>query len=526
MIQGTASYVGKSVITAAFCRLFARMGYRVAPFKAQNMSNNAFVTKNGGEIGRAQAFQAQAAGVQPHVDMNPVLLKPEADTRSQVIVLGQAVGRMDVRRYHDYQPEAWETICMALDRLREAYDLIIIEGAGSPAEINLREHDIVNMKVAAYARSPVLLVGDIERGGVFASLIGTFELLDPAEQGLVKGFLINKFRGESSILDAGLTFLEERTCVPVLGVLPFVFGLPVDEEDAVNIGCNPFPQEKCISDANILDASIADANILEANIKNYGIIDAGVLDIGVIHLPHIANATDFAPLAQEPDVSVRYIAAAGTFGVPDVVIIPGTKSTMADFEWMRTQGLAEKVVRHASKGGWLIGICGGYQMLGLELRDPEAVESKHGAISGLGILPVVTNFKTGKDLTQVEAVCMMSSLEGAQVRGYEIHQGRTCADGKVASAFRLVRRFGQVINDFEGASLGPRLFGTYLHGLFDHGGFRRAYINAVRVSKGLNPLPGHAYDARPKNFDQLADWLLDSVDIDRLSALIDLSACG
>jgi adenosylcobyric acid synthase len=490
MIQGTASHVGKSVITAAFCRLFARAGYRVAPFKAQNMSNNSFVTAEGGEMGRAQVFQAQAAGVEPHVDMNPVLLKPGADTSAQVVVLGQPVNTMDVRGYHAYQKIAFEAVKGALERLRRHYDLVILEGAGSPAEINLRGRDIVNMKVATLADAPVLLVGDIERGGVFASLVGTMALLKPSERKRVRGYIINKFRGDASLLDSGLAFLEKRTGVPVLGVLPYVFGLPVDEEDAVELNSQgPRP-----------------------NFQG--------LQFGVIHLPHISNATDFAPLAESPGVEVRYIDSPETFGAPDVLILPGTKSTVADYEWLQRQGLADCIRGHVARGGWVIGICGGYQMLGGEVRDETGVESKRGVVAGLGLLPVITKFESLKQLTQIEAVSLLPGLEGARVRGYEIHQGRTTAEPDTPPAFRITQLFDQAVSQSDGAQLGLPLFGTYVHGLFDHSDFRQAYLNRLREHKGLTPLPPHAYDTRPKNFDHLADLLRDHLDVKRVGEIV------
>ncbi len=503
MVQGTASHVGKSVITAAFCRLFARAGYRVAPFKAQNMSNNSFVTEAGGEMGRAQVFQAQAAGVAPHVDMNPVLLKPSADTRAQVVVLGQAVNMMDVPEYHAYQKIAYRAVKGALARLRANYDLVVIEGAGSPAEINLRGRDIVNMKVAALAEAPVLLVGDIERGGVFASLVGTMALLTPTERRRVRGYLINKFRGDASLLATGLEFLEKRTGRPVLGVLPYLFGLPVDEEDAVSLDADP-GQPAAGGSAEIT--------------------------FGVIHLPHISNATDFTPLVQSPGVAVRYIDAPSGWGEPDVVILPGTKSTVADYEWLHRQGLAACVQQHTARGGWLIGVCGGYQMLGREVRDEAGVESQRGGaacaplsgVAGLGLLPVETAFEARKQLTQVEAVCRMPGLEGARVRGYEIHQGRTTLEPGTAAAFEITRVFNAPAGQLDGAHQGPAAFGTYLHGLFDHTDFRQAYLNRLREHKGLTPLPPHAYDTRPKDFDQLADWLHDYIDVPRLAEIVGL----
>jgi adenosylcobyric acid synthase len=494
MIQGTASHVGKSVVTAAFCRLFARAGYKVAPFKAQNMSNNSFVTREGGEMGRAQVFQAQAAGVEPNVDMNPVLLKPGADTSAQVVVLGQPISHMNVREYHAYQKIAFGAVQEALGRLRQQYDLVVIEGAGSPAEINLRDRDIVNMKVAFLADAPVLLVADIERGGVFASLVGTMALLRPADRKRVRGFLINKFRGDVSLLDSGLEFLKKKTGVPTLGVLPYVFGLPIDEEDSVSISTAP----------------------------THAVPNPNGLTIGVIHLPHISNATDFAPLTQASGVTVHYIDSPSNFGTPDVVILPGTKSTVGDYEWLQRQGLADCIRDHVSKGGWLIGICGGYQMLGLEVRDEEHVESQRTSVAGLGLLPVTTHFEARKQLTRAEAVCLLPELNGVKVRGYEIHQGRTETSAGLPPAFKITRLFDETVEQADGAGQSPALFGTYLHGLFDHADFRNAYLNHLRQHKGLAPLPPHAYDTRRKDFDQLADLLRDYVDLTKASEMVGL----
>lgn len=494
MVQGTASHAGKSIVAAALCRLYARAGYRVAPFKAQNMSNNSFVTADGGEMGRAQVFQAQAAGLEPQVDMNPILLKPDADTRAQVVRLGQPVGAMEVKEYHDYQSLAWPAVTEAYDRLSRQYELIVLEGAGSPAEINLMDRDIVNMKMAAYAGANVILVGDIERGGVFASLIGTWHLLPAEDRQRLKAFLINKFRGDASLLDEGFDFLEQETGVPVLGVLPYVFGLPVDEEDAV---------------------------VLDANRS----VGEGPLKIGVIRLPHISNATDFQPLATEPDVSIRYIESADEFGEPDLVILPGTKSTVADFEWMRRQGLVSRVLSHRLQGGWVAGICGGYQMMGERIEDPAQVESSK-AVDGMQLLPVTTVFEQRKRLVRVEAESLLPGLAGEPVRGYEIHMGRTEVHGQAGPAFRLTHEFDSRIDQPDGAASGLECFGTYIHGLFDHGQFRRAFLNALRQQKGLEPLPVHAYDTTPKDFDQLADWLLDGVDRRLLEGIVGLPLQG
>jgi adenosylcobyric acid synthase len=397
---------------------------------------------------------------------------------------------MEVRQYHDYQRVAWPVVTQAFDRLRREYDLIVMEGAGSPAEINLRGRDIVNMRMAQYAEAPVVLIGDIERGGVFAALYGTLALLEPAERALVRALLINKFRGDASLLDSGLDFLAQETGVPLLGVLPYLFGLPVDEEDAVSLE------------------------------ERSGHAGPRPLDIGVIHLPHISNATDFQSLAGEPDVTVRYIESPETFGRPDVVILPGTKSTVADFEWMLRQGLADRITAHRQRGGWLIGICGGYQMLGQQILDPEGVESRRRAVPGLELLPVVTTFQARKRLVRVEGVSLLPGVE-APVRGYEIHQGRT-ESGALAPAIRLTRVFDQQVSETDGSAEGIECFGTYLHGLFDHGAFRRAYLNQLRRHKGLEALPGHAYDTRPKDFDRLADWLQDHLNLPLLESIVGL----
>ncbi len=490
MVQGTASHVGKSAIVAALCALFARAGYRVAPFKAQNMSNNSYVTRAGGEIGRAQAFQAQAAGVEPHVDMNPVLLKPEADTRAQVVVLGRAVRAMDVGQYHQFQTQAWEAVRAALARLRRAYDLVIIEGAGSPAEINLRSRDIANMRVAQLADAPVLLVGDIDRGGVFAALVGTMALLTPGERRRVRGLLINKFRGDPALLSPGLAMLERRLRIPVLGVLPYVPDLPVEEEDSVSLDrAAPRP--------------------------------GAALDVAVIRLPRISNATDFTPLEREPDVSLRYVQRAAGFGRPDLVILPGTKSTVADFQWLVAQGLARCLRAHVQRGGWVIGICGGYQMLGQGVCDPMAVESPAAQVEGLGLLPVTTVFEPAKHLAQVAGISQLPGLQGIRVRGYEIHHGRTEGAG-VPPAFRLRRRGRAAADQPDGAALGVHCFGTYIHGLFDEPAFRRAYLNRLRQRKGLAPRGTSAIQTQRDRFDVLADWLAAHVDLARLVAVTGL----
>src|SRR5688572_2632004 len=346
MVQGTASHTGKSTLVTALCRILRQDGYRVAPFKAQNMALNSFVAAEGGEIGRAQALQAEAAGLDPSIDMNPILLKPEADARSQVIVAGRSIGSMAAGEYQRRKLELWPTVTAALDRLRARYDVVVAEGAGSPAEINLQHADLANMRVARHAQAPVLLVGDIDRGGVFASLLGTLELLEPGDKSLVRGFAINKFRGDPAILAPGLDFLVERTGVPMLGVIPYIKDLDLPEEDS--LAFDEVMQRTRASDA---------------------------VEIAVIRLPRIANFDEFAPLAAEPAVHLRYVERADELGQPDFVIIPGTKTTVADLEWLRTSGLAEGLIRLVDRGTPIMGICGGYQMLGRTIRDPHGSES-------------------------------------------------------------------------------------------------------------------------------------------------------
>ncbi|MDA1258749.1 MAG: cobyric acid synthase, partial [Chloroflexi bacterium] len=376
MVQGTGSHVGKSVLTAALCRVFARDGFKVAPFKAQNMALNSFATPDGGEIGRSTAVQAEAAGVDPTVDMNPVLLKPESERSSQVVVLGRPDGTSDAVGYFGRTGKLWPIVTGALDRLRAEYDVVVIEGAGSPAEINLRDREIVNMAVATYAQSPVLLVADIDRGGVFASLVGTMELLEPEEAKLVRAFVINKFRGDQSILDPGLVMLEERTGVPTAGVLPYYTDIHIPEEDALYLE--------------------SEGRDTPAGYDGGG----AVLDVAIVRLPHIANFDDFDPLRREPAVSVRFVTGPAGLDAADLIILPGTKTTASDLAWLRSSGLADAIVRLRRAGKPIIGICGGFQMLGERISDPTGHESREAEVQALGLLPVVTEFSPDKSTEQ------------------------------------------------------------------------------------------------------------------------------
>jgi len=497
MVQGTTSHAGKSLLASALCRIFVQDGLKVAPFKAQNMSLNSFVTPDGGEIGRAQAVQAEAARVAPTVEMNPVLLKPEADRRSQVVVMGKPTTVATVREYYRMKARLWPVVTQALDRLRSYYDVVVIEGAGSPAEVNLKEHEIVNMRVARYADAPVLLVGDIDRGGVFASLIGTMALLEPEEQALVKGFVINKFRGDPSLLDSGLEMLRRRTGVPVIGVIPYFTDIHIPQEDS--LGLTPG-----------LDTT-----------------GTAVLDIVVVRLPRIANFDDFDPLRREPGVRLRYVASVEELGAPDMIVIPGSKTTVADLEWLRQRGLADAVVARRREGTPVIGVCGGYQMLGERILDPEAVESKQAEVTGLGLLAATTTFERSKETHQVRArvaagVGLLADCLGVELVGYEIHMGKTVL-GEVGAAFQVTHRSGQEVTGIDGVLDSEGLtLGTYIHGLFHNHAFRRGLLARLASWKGVL-LPGELGDTdSDKEYDKLADLVRQHLDMETVCRTVGL----
>lgn len=495
MVQGTASSAGKSVLVAAFCRIFRQDGYRVAPFKSQNMSLNSFVTREGGEMGRAQVVQAEAAGIEPHVDMNPILLKPEMDQRSQVVLLGKPLVTTPAKEYYRHTPALWEEARAALARLMAAYDMVVIEGAGSPAEINLRDREIVNMRVAREVNAPVLLVGDIDRGGVFASLVGTLALLPEPEQEAIKGFIINKFRGDVSLLEPGLEMLEERTGKPVLGVVPYCHDIGIAQEDS----------------------------IFEPAAKT----DRVELDIAVLYLPRISNSTDFEPFQQEEGVQVRYIRRAQELGTPDLIVIPGTKSTIADLGHLRETGLADAIVAQARRGVPVIGICGGFQMLGRLIRDPHQVESRCEAVEGLGLLPVETVFEEKKTTRQATGRVAWGRgiLEGAQgllVSGYEIHMGQSTANG-LPHPF-MVEDGSRDLHPDGAADADGLVFGTYLHGLFQEEGFRTALLNNLRRRKGLSSRGPSSIPSKEEYYDRLADLVRGSLDMEKIYAICGLTA--
>ncbi len=490
--------MGKSVLTTALCRIFTQEGLQAAPFKAQNMSLNSFVTPDGGEIGRSQAVQASAAMTAPRVEMNPVLLKPEGKNRSQVVVMGQPLSAASVAEYHELRPRIWETVISALSRLREDYDVVVIEGAGSPAEINLKKQDIVNMRVALHADAPVLLVGDIDRGGVFAQLVGTMVLLEPEERALVKGHVINKFRGDPSLLTPGLGFLEERTGAPVAGVIPHFSNIHIPEEDSLDL------TQEAASD------------------------EETVVDVAVMRLPHIANFDDFDPLRHEPGVRVRYVGHSDEFAAPDLVIIPGSKTTMADLDWLRAQGLAERIVDARGVGTPIIGICAGYQMLGRTLSDPDGVESTKAESLGLGLLKTRTTFMTRKATHQVTARVvdgrgLLGDCGGSELSAYEIHMGVTVGESHSRPFLMETRSGGRA--DLRDGSLDDDglTLGTYLHGLFHNRAARRSVLEYAARRRGVTLPEGGGEISPSAEYDKLAALVRENLNMDLVYRVTGLS---
>ena len=480
MIQGTTSDAGKSTVVAALCRVLARRGISVAPFKPQNMALNSAVTEDGGEIGRSTALQAQACYLAPHSDMNPVLLKPETDRGAQVILRGKVHGHMDALDYHAYKRTAKASVIAAWQALESRFDVIIAEGAGSPAEINIREGDIANMGFAEAADCPVLLVGDIDRGGVFAQLVGTLALLNESEQARTRGFIINRFRGDIALLEPGLDWLEDRTGKPVLGTLPYLQGLVLDSEDSIGV--------------------------TQAEKRGE------VLNIIVPALPRISNHTDFDPLRLHPQVVLIFVGPDHPIPAADVIILPGSKSTASDLEWLKRQGWDKAIQRHLRYGGKVLGICGGFQMLGEWVDDPEGLEGKPGKVAGLGLLPLITRMVAGKQLRNVSGVLV---AEGTTVTGYEIHNGVSEGQALSSPLFEIESRP-------EGAvSADGQIMGTYLHGLFDHPEASQALLKRLGLTNGEQS----DYQAhRERELDRLADMLEAHIDIEAIMALIETGA--
>jgi len=485
MLQGTSSNVGKSVLTAALCRIFFQDGYLVAPFKAQNMALNSFVTANGGEMGRAQVVQAEACRIEPDVIMNPILLKPTRHAASQVIVLGRPVGNFSAAEYHNqYKDKAWQVIIQSLEKLLKDYQVLVIEGAGSPAEVNLKANDVVNMRVAKEIMAPVLLIADIDRGGALASIVGTLELLEPEERDLIRGLVINKFRGDINLLKPAIDFLENKTQKPVVGVIPYFDDIKIPEEDSV-----------VIETAN-------------TKVKNQE-----KLDLAVINLPHISNFTDFDALDAEIDVELRYVKKGMTLGNPDLIIIPGSKNTIADMEYLRISGLAQDILDSVkNKKTPIIGICGGFQLLGEELIDANKVESDLGHCTGLGLLPIKTEFTSDKITSQVKGNILTNKglLKGCsnlEIEGYEIHMGISQINRQIEAPFCLSERSQQKIQLHDGVINSDGLIlGTYLHGIFDNDLLRRNILNNIREIKGLKPIAEPTVVTR-----QIRDEALDNL---------------
>jgi adenosylcobyric acid synthase len=499
LVAGTGSDAGKSVLVAGLCRWLARQGVKVAPFKAQNMSLNSFVTMDGAEIGRAQAMQAAAAGVEPVADMNPVLLKPGSDRRSQVVVLGHPEAEADAVGYRAYAPRLRQVALDSLTRLRDAYDVVICEGAGSPAEINLRETDVANMGLARAAGLPVIVTGDIDRGGVFAAMYGTLALLSPEDQALISGFVINKFRGAPELLDSGLVMLRQLTGRPVYGVLPWQEGLWLDTEDSLSLAAHtpspaPAPAHKR---STTLDRS--------GQPGSFGIKD--FLRVAVVRLPRISNFTDVDALAAEPGVLVRFAASPADLADADLVVLPGSRATVSDLAWLRDRGLAAAVTERARAGRPVLGICGGYQMLAGRIEDE--VESRRGVVDGLGLLPVRVRFGAEKILGRPRG-----SALGAPVAGYEIHHG----------VAELTDPAGEGSEPFlDGCRRGP-VWGTSWHGALENDEFRRAFLAEVAALAGrdFTPAPGTSFAAvREARLDLLADLVAAHLDTAALSRLIE-----
>ena len=472
MMQGTMSNAGKSLLAAGLCRIFRQDGYRVAPFKSQNMALNSFITRDGGEMGRAQVVQAEAAGIEPDVRMNPILLKPTTDVGSQVIVNGQVRGNMRAMAYYAKKRELLPDVLAAYESLCREYDVIVIEGAGSPAEINLKQDDFVNMGLARLVDAPVLLIGDIDRGGVFAQLYGTIALLEPEERARVKGMIINKFRGDRTILEPGLRQLEALCGVPVAGVVPYA-QVDIDDEDSLS---SRFTRDTARK----------------------------LLDIAVIRLPRISNFTDFSPFERYENVSLRYVEKVSDLGAPDMILLPGTKSTIADLQWLRESGLEAAILKQASRGTLIFGVCGGYQMLGRSVSDPEGVEAAGVTeLRGLGLLPMDTVFHGAKVQTQTTGVFSgvegrLSGLNGLRYEGYEIHMGRS------------EEKMPPLISS-------GSVYGSYVHGIFDAPGIADAILAALCQSRGIDPAALGSFDLREykeRQYDLLADTIRTGLDMD------------
>lgn len=500
MIQGTMSNVGKSFFTAGLCRILKQDGYRAAPFKSQNMALNSYVTRDGYEMGRAQVMQAEAAGVEPDVSMNPILLKPMTDVGSQVIVNGRVLKNMRADEYFQYKKKLVPEIKKAYEKLDRAYDMIVIEGAGSPVELNLKQDDIVNMGLAKLLHAPVLLVGDIDRGGIFAQMIGTCDLMEPEERELVKGLIVNKFRGDRGLFAEGVAILEEKCGLPVLGVVPYM-DVDIDDEDS-------------LSD-KLAQSEEGEGRKLSS--ENGG----GAIDIAVIRLPRISNFTDFDVFNQYEGVTVRYVSRAGQLGRPDFIILPGTKSTIADLMWLRECGLEEEIRGCAAAGLPVFGICGGYQMLGEQISDPDEIEGG-GKVSGMGLLPVKTVFRGEKRRMRVTGTVAKLSgafkeLSGQMFSGYEIHMGETVAAEPAGK-----EPFSHLSSGHGDGAYRADVYGTYVHGIFDERSVSETIVKALYRRKGLvySQRALNRRDYRELQYERLARQVRANVDMERIYEIL------
>ena len=509
MVQGTGSDVGKSILVCALCRILQQEGLKVSPFKAQNMSNNSYVTVGGGEMGRAQVAQAEAAGLLPVVEMNPILLKPTGNNGSQIITMGKPIGHMTANEYYGNKDQMLDIAKEAYSALSEQYDIIVIEGAGSPAEVNIKDNDIVNMKIAEIADAPVILVTDIERGGSFAWIVGTLELLNSDERERVCGIIINKFRGDMGILEPGIEMLEERIGKPVLGVLPYFTDINIDNEDSV-----------CLDNS---DRKLDNKNYKPSESK---------IDIVVIRLPRISNFTDFDVLKREKDICIRFVDDAQSIGKPDLIIIPGSKNTIGDLTFIKENGIADKIKNLAKSGTMVIGVCGGYQMLGKEIRDSENAESKITQIRGLGLIDAKTTFMLQKNTYQIKArlhsdLASRSDLNNFNTRseltGYEIHMGETELLNGTLPFLKIIERSEKEVCMDDGAvSDDGNVIGTYVHGILDNDEFRLELINCLRRKKGLSPIQPEDLSKvdKEKQYDKLADLFRKNMKMDLIFGLI------
>ena len=505
MVLGTGSSVGKSIITSGLCRVFFQDGYNVAPFKSQNMALNSFITEEGHEMGRAQVVQAEAACKKPSVLMNPILLKPSTDRKSQVILQGKVFRNMSAVEYHNYKPMLKEMIAETYNELSENHDIIVIEGAGSPAEINLRENDLVNMGMAEISDSPVVLVGDIDRGGVFASLYGTIMLLTEEERSRVKGVIINKFRGDVDILMPGIKMLEDLIKIPVLGVVPYTH-LKIEDEDSLS--------ERFYNNRK----------------------SQGQINIEVLYLPHVSNFTDFDVFETQEDVNLRYVMRGESIGDPDILIIPGSKNTIEDLIYLRNSGLEEQILRLSRKNKFIVGICGGYQILGNKIYDPHHTESAIAETHGMGLLNTSTVFELEKTTTQVKGRISgilperLKGLENKEISGYEIHMGITDVSSENGQLLKLTERLGKEISEPDGAfNDGGNVFGSYVHGIFDNIEFTREFLNIVRKEKGLDLIDSNVQsfaEFKENEYNKLAEVIRKSLDMESIYRIVNEGSCN